>query len=128
MSPTGFWCSSTGCTSKIFLPSRPEAFRSATTVPLTIPRYIAGHYIPYDVEMESTDDPPTEPRVEGELDDNTSVLDGYTFGEVIGRGGIGEIQLAHDLRIGRDVAIKRLRAARPTEDEAQRFLREARIQ
>src|SRR6185503_19594164 len=50
------------------------------------------------------------------------------MGEVIGRGGIGEIVLAHDLRIGRDVAIKRLREPHPSEGAAARFLREARIQ
>jgi len=50
------------------------------------------------------------------------------FGEVIGRGGIGEVIAAHDLRVGRDVAIKRLRSTSPTDTEVQRFLREARIQ
>jgi eukaryotic-like serine/threonine-protein kinase len=58
----------------------------------------------------------------------TRVLTGYAMGEVIGRGGIGEVILAHDLRVGRDVAIKRLRAPHPSEDESTRFLREARIQ
>ncbi len=88
------------------------------------------------------DDPPTLPATaEGpdtlvgagrgramEADDETKALHGYLFGEVIGRGGIGEVVMAHDLRIGRDVAIKRLRSGNPTEDEANRFLREARIQ
>ena len=67
-------------------------------------------------------DDPTQP------DDVTKTLDGYTFGELIGRGGIGEVVAAHDLRIGRNVAIKRLRKADPTPEETQRFLREARIQ
>src|SRR5690606_8273342 len=52
----------------------------------------------------------------------------YAFGEVIGRGGMGEVILAHDKRIGRDVAVKRLRSAEPSEDDVARFLREARIQ
>src|SRR5690349_9276549 len=64
----------------------------------------------------------------GEVEDVTKSLDGYAFGEVIGQGGIGEVRAAHDLRIGRDVAIKRLRAANPAPDEVNRFLREARIQ
>jgi eukaryotic-like serine/threonine-protein kinase len=63
-----------------------------------------------------------------ELEDVTKSLDGYAFGEVIGQGGIGEVRAAHDLRIGRDVAIKRLRADNPAPDEVNRFLREARIQ
>jgi serine/threonine-protein kinase len=63
-----------------------------------------------------------------DYDPDTKPLDGYAFGKVIGRGGVGEVMEAHDLRIGRDVAIKRLRTPRPTEDEVMRFLREARIQ
>jgi len=52
----------------------------------------------------------------------------YVFGEALGRGGMGEVLLAHDRQIGRDVAVKRLRTGSPTEDETSRFLREARIQ
>ncbi len=53
---------------------------------------------------------------------------GYVMGEVIGRGGMGEVVTAHDRRIGRDVAIKRMRSAAPSEAAIARFLREARIQ
>ena len=51
---------------------------------------------------------------------------GYQLGAVIGRGGMGEVLLAHDASIGRDVALKRMKAATP--DLVERFLREARIQ
>jgi len=61
-------------------------------------------------------------------DDATRALKGYVFGEVIGRGGLGEVLIAHDLRVGRDVAFKRLRTTAPTDAEIKRFLREARIQ
>jgi serine/threonine protein kinase len=41
---------------------------------------------------------------------------------------MGEVVNAHDRRIGRDVAIKRMRAADPSDASIARFLREARIQ
>jgi serine/threonine-protein kinase len=53
---------------------------------------------------------------------------GYQLGEVIGRGGMGEVVVAHDQRIGREVAVKRIRSHDPTHDAITRFLREARIQ
>jgi hypothetical protein len=52
----------------------------------------------------------------------------YELIDVIGRGGMGEVMLARDRRIGRDVALKRLRAEQPTPDLVERFLREAKIQ
>ncbi|HUS30415.1 MAG TPA: protein kinase, partial [Kofleriaceae bacterium] len=52
----------------------------------------------------------------------------YELGAPIGRGGMGEVIAAHDLQIGRHVAIKRLHAATPTDVQLARFLREARIQ
>ncbi|MBA3392295.1 MAG: serine/threonine protein kinase [Deltaproteobacteria bacterium] len=53
---------------------------------------------------------------------------GYEIGAVIGRGGMGEVLTAKDLRIGREVALKRMRSPTPTRDALSRFLREARIQ
>jgi serine/threonine-protein kinase len=65
----------------------------------------------------------TEPSVEGS---GAAGPAGYQLGAVIGRGGMGEVLLAHDADIGRDVALKRMKAATP--DLVERFLREARIQ
>jgi serine/threonine-protein kinase len=53
---------------------------------------------------------------------------GYQLGELIGRGGMGEVLAAHDQRIGREVAVKRIRSVDPSADAVMRFLREARIQ
>ena len=49
---------------------------------------------------------------------------GYQIGSLIGRGGMGEVVAAHDQRIGRDVAVKRIRSKTPTHDAVTRFLRE----
>ncbi len=53
---------------------------------------------------------------------------GYKMGHTIGRGGMGEVMAAHDTRIGRDVALKRMRNPTPNKESVARFLREARIQ
>ncbi len=52
----------------------------------------------------------------------------YKLGELLGRGGMGEVLRAEDLKIGRDIAIKRMRSASPSADAIARFLREAKIQ
>ncbi len=53
---------------------------------------------------------------------------GYAIGAPIGRGGMGEVLSATDLRIGREVAVKRMISEKPDGDQVARFLREARIQ
>src|SRR5262245_47666793 len=54
--------------------------------------------------------------------------DRYRIGRRIGRGGMGEVLVAADEQIGREVAIKRMRAKDPPERAILRFEREARIQ
>ena len=57
-----------------------------------------------------------------------ATLAGYELGELIGRGGMGEVVAAHDRWIEREVAVKRMREGTPTPEAIARFLREARIQ
>jgi serine/threonine-protein kinase len=52
----------------------------------------------------------------------------YRLARLMGKGGMGEVIAARDEQIGREVAIKRMKAARPSERAIQRFLREASIQ
>jgi len=52
----------------------------------------------------------------------------YRFGAMLGEGGMGEVLLAHDEHIGREVAVKRIRASEPSSEELSRFVREARVQ
>jgi serine/threonine-protein kinase len=53
----------------------------------------------------------------------------YLMRTLLGRGGMGEVWLARDVRIERDIAIKLMRRDRNQGDEAvARFLREARVQ
>lgn len=56
------------------------------------------------------------------------VLDGrYRLGDVLGRGGMGEVRAAEDLRLGRSVAVKLLRADLASDPDLRgRFEAEAR--
>jgi eukaryotic-like serine/threonine-protein kinase len=52
----------------------------------------------------------------------------YVVGDVIGKGGMGEVLGATDSQIGRPVAIKRMKHAEPSVHQMTRFFREAMIQ
>ncbi|HUS29268.1 MAG TPA: serine/threonine-protein kinase [Kofleriaceae bacterium] len=59
---------------------------------------------------------------------NAIVSGRFRLGRRIGKGGMGEVMAARDEQIARDVAVKRMRAANPSEKSIQRFLREAMVQ
>jgi len=52
----------------------------------------------------------------------------YHRGELLGVGGMGEVRLFHDQRIGRDVAVKVIQGDDAHAGQVVRFLREARVQ
>jgi serine/threonine-protein kinase len=54
--------------------------------------------------------------------------DRYRVINRLGKGGMGEVMLVRDSNIGRDVALKRIRKADPSDRLVARFLREASIQ
>jgi eukaryotic-like serine/threonine-protein kinase len=74
----------------------------------------------------TVDESAQEPRPAGV--DGVMLAERYRLARLMGKGGMGEVITARDEQIGREVAIKRMKAARPSERAIQRFLREASIQ
>jgi serine/threonine protein kinase len=74
------------------------------------------------------EEPPTHRERPGRASGPLVYGERYTIGDVIGRGGMGEVCTAYDVQVGREVAIKRLLTDAPSHAQLARFLREARIQ
>ncbi|TXH26426.1 MAG: serine/threonine protein kinase [Elusimicrobia bacterium] len=72
---------------------------------------------------------PAQPLPEAAVVAVPSADERYQVRKLLGRGGMGEVQLSRDLVIGREVAVKRMLPQRLSDDVARtRFLREAQIQ
>jgi serine/threonine-protein kinase len=84
---------------------------------LEVPR----HRRPQPEDTVPTSPTTPQPAKPGEIDRGR-----YELRDLLGSGGMGDVWLALDKRIGREVAVK---IARPEDDEdVKRFLREARVQ
>ena len=77
-----------------------------------------------------TESPPTRPFIESSKRPALGPLAGsrYELGALLGQGGMGEVLSARDRQIGREVAVKRIRAADPSAEQLSRFVREALLQ
>ncbi|MCA9641340.1 MAG: serine/threonine protein kinase [Myxococcales bacterium] len=81
-----------------------------------------------------TFDDPTVVSNVGHVDPHGGTLSGefavrYEARDSLGEGGMGTVQLCHDRRVGRDVAMKLVRAEFGTSAQMrERFIREARVQ
>jgi serine/threonine-protein kinase len=72
-----------------------------------------------DREPAATPDPESIPKAQGER---------YKVLSRLGKGGMGEVMAVRDTTIGREVALKRIRKANPSDRLLERFMREAGIQ
>ncbi|MBI1946231.1 MAG: serine/threonine protein kinase [Deltaproteobacteria bacterium] len=72
---------------------------------------------------DSTSLPAVNPASASDVDEAR-----YQMKSLLGRGGMGEVRLCHDRRIGRDVAIKLVLSGATDASVRARFLREARVQ
>jgi len=86
------------------------------------------------MKPESGDDPTltpdqvTQPATDESRPVELQDMPGYQLGNVIGRGGMGEVVTALDMQLAREVALKRMRAGKPTAEMTKRFIREAKVQ
>ena len=77
-----------------------------------------------DARSDTVPDTSPQPRTRA----SRLSLPSYDIGSLLGKGGMGEVLIARDPEIGRDVAIKRMNDSDGSPAALARFLREAKIQ
>ncbi len=77
-----------------------------------------------DVTLHEVDCATTEATI----DEDARAEGRYAIGPVLGSGGMGEVRAAHDMRVGREVAVKMIHREHAQPHIVARFVREARIQ
>src|SRR5207249_1517170 len=93
----------------------------------TIPIQVSDKATPTVVEGSRRERTPDETRAEATKPSGFNQR--YERGELLGEGGMGEVRIYADRHIGRDVAMKTLRADAPQRPTIrERFLFEARVQ
>ena len=76
----------------------------------------------------NTSGSPTTPSSTGGARPHVVASARYELGDLLGQGGMGEVLCARDRQIGREVAVKRIRAVSPSAEQLARFVREALLQ
>ena len=84
--------------------------------------------VPTQVAVATIDERSLGAEARGQPAADTLLATRYRIGRRIGKGGMGEVMAARDEQVGRDVAIKRMKAANPHPRAIARFVREASIQ
>jgi len=116
-------------------PASPLARPKASEEPATLPN-VAGHAAPFVAPPAPAPVAAPQGPQGGKVEDPDADLGHdeafelrYELRAKLGEGGMGEVHLCKDLRIGREVALKVIRAEHGARtDLGKRFLREVRVQ
>jgi serine/threonine-protein kinase len=107
--------------------ARPKAGDEAPTIPIVAGGQARTVPAPVADQARETSDATADP--DEELGRDEALEHRYEMRARLGEGGMGEVHLCQDLRIGREVALKVIRSEHGSRaDLRKRFLREVRVQ